>query len=110
MASRITALRLSPKDRVIVVLGAGATKACGGPLTGEILPRAFASRHRHRLAQLEGFLVQQFGLPKTGRGNDDFPQLPLLLSLLDTELLNQEPPPDCRSVLPSVVLSIVILS
>jgi NAD-dependent SIR2 family protein deacetylase len=86
MASRITALRLSPADRVIVVLGAGATKACGGPLTGEILPRAFASRHRHRLAQLEGFLVQQFGLPKTGRGNDDFPQLPLLLSLLDTAI------------------------
>lgn len=25
----------------IVVLGAGATKACGGPLTNEILPWAF---------------------------------------------------------------------
>ena len=28
-------------DHPIVIFGAGATKACGGPLTGEILSKAF---------------------------------------------------------------------
>ncbi len=85
MLSRATPMRLKPRDRVVVVLGAGATKACGGPLTGEILPRAFASS-RQPLEQLEKFLTQQFGLPETGRTDSDFPQLPLLLSLLDTAI------------------------
>ena len=30
-------------EKTVVVLGAGATKACGGPLTNEILPGAFGS-------------------------------------------------------------------
>ena len=30
----------------IVVFGAGATKACGGPLTAEILPQAFVPNVR----------------------------------------------------------------
>jgi hypothetical protein len=31
--------------RTVVVFGAGATKACGGPLTDEILPDALALRN-----------------------------------------------------------------
>ena len=77
---------LSNKDRVVVVLGAGATKACGGPLTGEILPRAFLPAQKLRLSKLEDFLVEHFGLPKGKRSDDDYPQLPLLLSLLDTAI------------------------
>lgn len=70
----------------MIVLGAGATKACGGPLTGEILPRAFRLNPRVGLASLERFLTEQFGLPRGPRSDDDYPQLPLLLSLLDTAI------------------------
>src|SRR5213595_2096663 len=86
MSVRTGALRLTKKDRVVVVLGAGATKACGGPLTGEILPRAFLPPRKFGLANLEAFLTQHFGLPKGKRSDDDYPQLPLLLSLLDTAI------------------------
>lgn len=68
------------------MLGAGATKACGGPLTGEILPRAFALSQPDRLRNLREFLQRQFGLPHLARTDDDYPQLPLLLSLLDTAI------------------------
>ena len=70
----------------MVILGAGATKACGGPLTGEILPLAFASSHRAHLPNLDAFLIQHFGTPRFQRTHTDFPQLPLLLSLLDTAI------------------------
>jgi hypothetical protein len=86
MAARAGALQLRKKDRVVVVLGAGATKACGGPLTGEILPRAFGPGQSSDLVKLEEFLVQQFGLPRGKRSDEDYPQLPLLLSLLDTAI------------------------
>ena len=60
-------------NRTIVVFGAGATKACGGPLTNEILPDALASR-RHLARQdhidlLETFLVENFNLPEIGRAH-----------------------------------------
>lgn len=78
---------LQPQDRVVVVLGAGATKACGGPLTDEILPNAFEQSASVKLQQLEQFLERHFGLPEpSDRGRDDYPQLPLLLSLLDTAI------------------------
>lgn len=79
-------VRVRVTEKVVVVLGAGATKACGGPLTGEILPNAFASSHRNKLPTLEQFLIGQFGLPRIKRSPDDYPQLPLLLSLLDTAI------------------------
>ena len=44
----------------VVIFGAGATKACGGPLTDEILPRCFKERHEFDHPQhidlLEAFL------------------------------------------------------
>ncbi len=78
-------------NRTIVVFGAGATKACGGPLTNEILPDALASR-RHLARQdhidlLETFLVENFNLPAPSeRAPEHFPPLPLVLSLVDTAL------------------------
>lgn len=87
MAGKRRVDRLKSTDRVVVILGAGATAACGGPLTGEILPRAFRRADPLLLQSLVGFLERNFGLPKRRRRNDgDYPQLPLLLSLLDTAI------------------------
>jgi hypothetical protein len=76
-------------DRTVVVFGAGATKACGGPLTNEILPRAFERRgeieRENFLATVENFLVENFSLPSLteDRTPEHYPPLPLVLSLLD---------------------------
>lgn len=81
----------------VVVLGAGATKACGGPLTNEILPDAFNARTARAdpevferegfLEVVEQFLGQNFHLPELKQGEerkeDHFPPLPLLMSLVD---------------------------
>jgi hypothetical protein len=74
---------------IVVIFGAGATKACGGPLTNEILPRAFdrqtAIDREHFLPLIERFLIANFHLPGDAaiRRPEDYPPLPLLLSLLD---------------------------
>jgi len=39
----------------VFVFGAGATRACGGPLTADILPNAYGSKTRPRM-QLDGSL------------------------------------------------------
>lgn len=75
----------------VVIFGAGATKACGGPLTNEILPEVFELRQdlerEGYLARLEEFLVENFHLPsETTRRSHHFPPLPLVLSLVDTAL------------------------
>lgn len=76
----------------IVIFGAGATKACGGPMTNEILVDAFRERqHIQRenfLGILDQFLVENFHLPPNHatRRQEDYPGLPLLLSLLDTAI------------------------
>lgn len=76
----------------VVVLGAGATKACGGPLTTEILPGALEHFRGSKAANLVAeFLVDQFGIRRellsdAGR----YPSLPLLLSLLDTAIIRGE--------------------
>ncbi len=74
--------------RTVVVFGAGATKACGGPLTNEILPDLLALRRQlereEYLKLVERFLVENFNLPRTGRRPEHFPPLPLVLSLVDT--------------------------
>jgi hypothetical protein len=75
----------------VVIFGAGATKACNGPLTNEILPDAFAVRHaftrQDNLDLLAEFLVANFGLPPAAPWTKEhFPPLPLLLSLLDTAI------------------------
>lgn len=76
----------------VVIFGAGATKACGGPMTNEILVDAFRERdHIQRedfLDLLDQFLIQNFHLPSNApaRRQEDYPGLPLLLSLLDTAI------------------------
>jgi hypothetical protein len=75
----------------IIFLGAGATKACGGPLTNEILPKILAqtpvsiSGPDQRLNLLTGFLQEQFHVDAM-TAPELFPGLPLLMSLLDTAL------------------------
>lgn len=81
----------------VVILGAGATKASGGPLTNEILPAAFgagaATIVESNLPLLERFLIEVFGLAKAraNRTKEQFPSLPLLLSLIDTAIDRKEP-------------------
>jgi len=80
----------------VVIFGAGATKACKGPLTNEILPRAFELRSRGNskvdregyLDDVERFLIQNFHLPTTlsDRRDAHYPPLPLLLSLVDVAI------------------------
>lgn len=81
----------------VLFLGAGATKAVKGPMTDEILPAMFAEKVRigasdpkGRVAKLVQFLESEFhvtsGLPK-----EQYPGLPLLMSLLDTALDRREP-------------------
>jgi len=76
-------------QEVVVIFGAGATKACGGPLTSEILPLAF--RNRQSIANegfievLDKFLVQNFHVPACIDSREDrhYPSLPLLIGLID---------------------------
>jgi hypothetical protein len=93
------------RDKLVFIFGAGATKACGGPLTNEILPDAVWT-HASGLPQSEilnredyldivriffadnfPLLAQLPGDPKPA----DFPALPLLLSLIDNALDRKEP-------------------
>jgi hypothetical protein len=77
----------------VVFLGAGATKACNGPRTSEILPNILKSKNipapapspAGRLDLLEEFLTKQFHV--TAASPDaHYPSLPLLMSLIDTAL------------------------
>lgn len=75
----------------IVIFGAGATKACGGPLTNEILPNAFDAideiEREGFLNLLNDFLAQNFHVPPLPeQQQSDYPALPLLLSLIDTAI------------------------
>jgi hypothetical protein len=71
------------------IFGAGATKACGGPLTNEILPRAFelisVIEREEFLSDLGEFLRGNFHLPESWsyRTRESYPPLPLLMGLLD---------------------------
>jgi hypothetical protein len=71
----------------VVFLGAGATKACNGPLTNEILPLIYGrvKNGAPDLRILATFLEEQFHVGESSP-KESFPGLPLLLSLLDTAL------------------------
>lgn len=76
------------KKTLAVILGAGATKACDGPLTSEILLESFKRLGDHgnyHLDLLERFLHENFHLTMDAksRKQNDYPTLPLLLSLID---------------------------
>ena len=84
----------------VIFLGAGATKACGGPLTGEILPNILKGKNpsqsptavgsAERIDLLEDFLTQQFHV--TAKSKDEhYPALPLLMSLIDVALDRRQP-------------------
>ena len=81
----------------VIIFGAGATKACGGPLTNEILLDLY--NHCQELERegfldlLDKFLVDSFNLPENvgGRTKEHYPGLPLLLSLLDVSIDKKQP-------------------
>ena len=83
----------------IVLFGAGATKACGGPLTNEILLEAFQPAIRSEIEReyyidlLDRFLIENFHVPQLpgDRSEADYPALPLLLSLVDTAIDRKQP-------------------
>jgi hypothetical protein len=80
-------------EKTIVFLGAGATKACHGPLTDEILPGI------HDLAAdpvsglslniLKSFLEREFHVA-TDSPKELYPGLPLVMSLIDTALVRRQ--------------------
>ena len=86
-------------SNTVVIFGAGATKACGGPLTNEILGQAFEPKVRREIEReyyidlLDRFLVENFFLsPQQAKRKDaDYPALPLLLSLVDTAIDRNQP-------------------
>lgn len=73
-------------SKTVVIFGAGATKACGGPLTNEIISRGFASEyHIDRegyLDTLNKFIAENF----FQIDQETYPPLPLLISFLDTAI------------------------
>ena len=83
-------------EKTVVLFGAGATKACGGPLTNEILydtyqPGGLDSNNFTEL--LDEFLVDNFHLSpdRSSRHINDYPGLPLLISLVDTAVDRSQP-------------------
>jgi hypothetical protein len=95
-------------DQTVFVFGAGATKACGGPLTNEILPDAFEIWESFPGLEREGFLelvndylIDRYHVPEriADRSEDDYPDLPRLLAMLDATIergssLGPDWPPD----------------
>lgn len=83
----------------VVLFGAGATAACGGPLTNEILPQAFEPAIRNEIEReyyidlLDQFLIEHFYVPQqqADRTESDYPALPLLLSLIDKAIDLSQP-------------------
>ena len=83
-------------EKPIIVLGAGATKACGGPLTEEIFPAALNGEMAHddRTTLVEDreellyltreFLGDCFNVPldRSDIRKEDCPSLPMVLSML----------------------------
>jgi hypothetical protein len=87
---------MSASKNPVLILGAGATKACNGPLTNEILleaERAVPAIEREGyLALLDRFLEDVFRLPpRPARTKFSYPGLPLLMSLIDTAIDRGQP-------------------
>lgn len=86
-------------NKTVLIFGAGATKACGGPLTDEILPEAFEIYDSFPDFEREGFLelvndflIDYHHMPSDIRDRhlEDYVQLPLLLALLETAIDRNE--------------------
>jgi hypothetical protein len=95
-------------ENTVVIFGAGATKACGGPQTAEILPQAYDPVLRKEIEEggfkdlmqregfvdlLDEFLVANFHLSRetATRQSSDYPALTLLMSLIDTAIDRKQP-------------------
>jgi hypothetical protein len=86
------------KENSVFIFGAGASKACGGPLTDEILYEAFcdealrARLERPRDVELvRDCLREHFHVPSEGAQLSDYPSLTLLLSILDLSIERNRP-------------------
>src|SRR4051812_7632449 len=95
---------LNERDQTVVIFGAGASAACGTPLTNEILWRAFSdesvhsvlSRSKERAEDLDRVrycLTNHFHVPETAAQKEDYPSLTLLLSMLDLSIERNRPFP-----------------
>jgi len=80
----------------VLFLGAGATKSVKGPMTDEILPAIFAEKVRiaasdpkGRVVRLVQFLTDEFYV-NPGLTKEQYPGLPLLMSLIDMALDRRE--------------------
>lgn len=93
---RVRYKTMNPPIGPVLVLGAGATKACNGPLTNEILleaDQAVSNIEREGyLALIDRFLEEVFRLPlRPLRVKFSYPSLPLLMSLIDTAIDRGQP-------------------
>jgi hypothetical protein len=90
-----SAMEVEMVKNPVIILGAGATKACGGPLTDEILPaalngeieddlRSVKLEDREELLYLTwNFMTKCFNVPETRPvKKEDCPNLPMILSML----------------------------
>lgn len=89
----------------VIILGAGATKACGGPLTDEILPAALNGEMAHDnvttlvqdreelLSLARDFLANCFNVPLNRQPvkKEDCPSLPFVLSMLHKSVGSRKP-------------------
>jgi hypothetical protein len=92
-------------EKPIVILGAGATAACGGPLTDQILPAALNGKMAHDdqktlvadreelLGLTRQFLGDCFNVPlqRPEVTKDDCPSLPMVLSMLRQSVARKRP-------------------
>jgi hypothetical protein len=88
------------QENPVFIFGAGASKACGGPLTDEILYDAFCNdtlcSTLDRLNEIElvrRCLTEHFHVPKEGARAQDYPPLTLFMSLLDLAIERNRPLP-----------------
>src|SRR5262245_60744037 len=90
------------QHKPVLIFGAGASKACGGPLTDEILYDAFLDKEirqgikeapQHDVNVVWECLVDHFHVPREGATARDFPSLTLLLSILDLSIERNRPLP-----------------
>ena len=84
----------------VFIFGAGASRPYGGPLTNEILFRAFSERVvplDERKEQIQTFrecLMEHFHVPNDGLAKkEEFPSLTMLLSIVDLAIERNRPLP-----------------
>ena len=92
----------------VFIFGAGASAACGGPLTNDILYKAFCDDDLRKtlerpqdIEHLRQCLTEHFHVPHNDATREDYPPLTLLLSILDLSIERNRPlpqrKPECRA-------------